>query len=313
MAEVIANILKKIRRWMKPGSDAASGERVSRLFKFKYTCFKDLLASNTQLLDIITDFEEKLRGQEVFGMSYIRSQAARAVFHTLRMVKSLDDLSGHKYPMLFDVLEQINAAIKEELGKRKELPLTELVLPYSTITKEMVDWVGGKNANLGELLNKAHLPVPEGFAITTRAYEFFLDSNYLVDEVNRKRMDLDPTDPQALDYVSEDIQRLIISARVPLELAEAILAAYAHMSEKIKQRGDKLEETAQGSFEEQCHWRGQRALLCWAVLVNFEYPARKDHRDLQVHRGQCLHAQGHFLPPEQRNAGRRYSHERGLR
>lgn len=241
MAEVIANLLKRIQNWKRQGRDASSGERVSRVFKFKYTCFKDLLASNTQLLNIITDFEEKLRGQEVFGMSYIRSQASRAVFHTLRMVKSLDDLSGHKYPMLFGVLESINANIKEELGKRKELPPAEFVLPYSGITKEMVDWVGGKNANLGELVNKARLPVPEGFAVTTTAYEFFLQSNDLVDEINRKRMDLDPNDPQALNSVSEEIQRLIISARVPVELSEAIVAEYAKMVQNIKSRGDKLE------------------------------------------------------------------------
>ncbi|MBI4965633.1 MAG: phosphoenolpyruvate synthase [Desulfomonile tiedjei] len=238
MAEVITNLLKRIQGWKRQGRDAASAEKVSRIFKFKYTCFKDLLASNTQLLNIITDFEEKLRGQEVFGMSYIGSQAARAVFHTLRMVKSLDDLSGHKYPMLFGVLERINAAIKEELGRRKELPPVEFVLPYTSITKEMVDWVGGKNANLGELVSKTSVPVPEGFAITTRAYEFFLESNDLIDEINRKRMDLDPIDPQALNNVSEEIQRLIISARVPVELSEAILAAYANMVEKIGKRDD---------------------------------------------------------------------------
>ncbi len=166
----------------------------SRVFQFKYASFKDLLASNTELLNIVTDLEEKLRGQEVFGMSYVRSQSTHAVFHTLRMVKSLDDLSGHRYPLLFDVLEQINHAINKELGKRKELPVCEWVLPYSRITKDMVDWVGGKNANLGELVNKAGLAIPAGFAITTCAYDFFLEQNDLIDEINRMRMDLDPDD-----------------------------------------------------------------------------------------------------------------------
>ena len=122
---------------------------MSRVFQFKYASFKDLLASNTELLNIVADLEEKLRGQDVFGMSYIRSQSTRAVFHTLRMVKSLDDLSGHRYPLLFDVLERINLAIREELGKRKELPVCEWVLPYSRITKDMVDWVGGKKPEFG--------------------------------------------------------------------------------------------------------------------------------------------------------------------
>lgn len=212
---------------------------MARLFRFKYACFKDLLGSNTELLNIITDLEGKLRGTEVFGMSYIRSQATRAVFHTLKMVKSLDDLSGHHYPLLFSKVEEINVAIREELGSRKELPITDYVLPYFRITKEMVDWVGGKNANLGELLNRAKVPIPQGFAITTRGYEFFLEYNDLVDEINRVRMDLDPNDPQAVNLVSEDIQRLVITAQVPAELEAAIRDAYDEMALAIGKKSGR--------------------------------------------------------------------------
>ncbi|MGO9567931.1 MAG: PEP/pyruvate-binding domain-containing protein [Desulfomonilaceae bacterium] len=235
MPEVISSIVNKIRAWKSRGRPPKA--TVSRVFQFKYASFKDLLASNTELLNIVTDLEEKLRGQDVFGMSYVRSQSTRAIFHTLRMVKSLDDLSGHRYPLLFDVLEDINHAIKEELGKRKDLPVCEWVLPYSRITKEMVDWVGGKNANLGELVNNAGLAIPEGFAITTCAYDFFLDQNDLVDEINRIRMDLDPNDPLSPNRIGEKIQRLIISARVPVELEEAILSAYDAMVDVIRQKG----------------------------------------------------------------------------
>ncbi len=149
------------------------------------------------------------------------------------MVKSLDDLSGHHYPDLFEIVEKINAAINDEMGKRKELPLTQLVLPYSEITREMVDWVGGKNANLGELRNRVGLPVPEGFAITTRAYEFFLEQNKLIDEINRIRRNLDLSDPSGINAVSEEIQRLILLARVPPQLEEAIFQEFATMQERI--------------------------------------------------------------------------------
>ena len=235
MQHFFSNLVSRIKRWRFRGRGPV-GETVSRLFKFRYSCFKDLLASNTELLNIITDLEEKLRGQQVFGMSYVRSQASRAVFHTFRMVKSLDDLSGHRYRRLFDLVEVMNSAIKEELGKRKEIPLSELVLPYSRISREMVDWVGGKNANLGELFNKAQIPVPDGFAITTRAYEFFVDYNDLIDEVARIKMDLDPGDPNTFNTVSEKIQRLVVSAQVPEELSKAINRAYLEMAERIRQK-----------------------------------------------------------------------------
>jgi phosphoenolpyruvate synthase (EC 2.7.9.2) len=50
----------------------------------------------------------------------------------------------------------------------------------------MVDWVGAKGANLGEMLNRLNLPIPEGFAITTRAFDFFLHENNLIEEINNK-------------------------------------------------------------------------------------------------------------------------------
>ncbi|NLI31964.1 MAG: hypothetical protein GX422_04165, partial [Deltaproteobacteria bacterium] len=59
-------------------------EHLTDVFRAKYERFKDLLDSNTELSKIITDMEEKLQGHETFGMAYIRSRSARAVFYTLR-------------------------------------------------------------------------------------------------------------------------------------------------------------------------------------------------------------------------------------
>ena len=224
------NIFRSIYRWWK---GPPPREEVSSAFRFKYTCFKDLLDSNSELLNIIADMEEKLRGRQVFGMAYIRSQSARAAFHAFRMIKSLDVLSGHQYPVLYRVLEIINSRIKSQLGKRRELQVTdvtELVLPLSRVNKEMVDWVGGKSANLGEVTNRVRLPIPRGFAITTRAFDAFLAHNDLVDEINKRKMELDPQDPPSLKRVSDDIQQLILAAQVPQALKEAMVAAYEQMA-----------------------------------------------------------------------------------
>jgi pyruvate,water dikinase len=232
------NVLKKLnifrRKSRKP---VPSKEDISRLFRVKYSWFKELLASNTEVLNIITDMEEKLQGREVFGMSYVRAKSTRAVFHTFRMVKCLNNLSNNKYVSLYDILEQLNEKIKKELIRKKEIPATESVLPYSEVTREMVDWVGGKNANLGEVCNRVGLPIPQGFAITTKAFDSFLADNDLVDEINRKKMEIDPYNPETVNSMSEEIQRLIIMAQVPAELEQAILSAYGQMVEATQQEG----------------------------------------------------------------------------
>ncbi len=192
------NLFKDLYRKFKAHRGQPSRDEVAAAFRFRYACFKDLLDSNSQLLNLMADLEEKLQGRQVFGMAYVRSQTARAAFHAFRMIKSLDVLSGHQYPVLYGVLDRINTSIKAGLGERKELPVTELVLPLARVTREMVDAVGGKNASLGEVLNRVGLPIPAGFAITTRAYHYFLAYNDLVDEINKRKMELDPQDPQTL-------------------------------------------------------------------------------------------------------------------
>jgi pyruvate,water dikinase len=241
---LLDSILQYVQRiYCRKSQDrsAARGQALT-VFEFKYASFKDLLASNTELLNIITDFEEKLRGQEFFSMSYVRSQATRAVFHTLKMAKSLDDLSGHYFTILFPVIERLNSRIQEELGKCKELTVTEWVLPYSNITRDMVESVGGKNANLGELLNRVRIPIPDGFAVTTAACNYFLEQNDLIEEIHSLRRHLDLHDPHALNNVSQEIQGLITRAPVPVDLAHAILSAYKEMTERIHEGSGRQSE-----------------------------------------------------------------------
>ena len=164
--------LKNLRWWKGKRAAPAAGD-VRDAFRSKYASFKDLLASNSDNLNIIADIEDKLLGQQIFGMAYVRSQSARSVFYTLRMVRSLDALSGHRYPLLFQAVEEINAKIKGILERRTGTDIEDLVLPDDRIDKTMVDWVGGKSANLGEIQNRVGLPIPEGFAITTRAFHLF--------------------------------------------------------------------------------------------------------------------------------------------
>ncbi len=214
-----------------------SRAEVSGLFRFKYSHFKELLASNAELLNIITDMEEKLQGRQVFGMSYVRSQSARAAFYAFRMAKSINILSGNRYPQLYAAVGKINEEVKAGLGQKRELAAPALIMSYTEINKDMTDWVGGKSANLGEVLNRVGLPIPAGFAITTRAFEVFLAESDLVDEINRRKMELDPSSPESIEKVSEEIQRLIIAAAMPSELEEAMLAAYRDMAAALESEG----------------------------------------------------------------------------
>jgi pyruvate,water dikinase len=205
-------------------------------FRRRYALFQELLASNAENLDLIADIEEKLRGERLFGMSYVRSIAARSVFHAHRMAKALQELSGGKYSALFPVLEKIREGIREELDTWAPPRREELVLPYSKIGMEELELVGGKNAHLGEARNKLGIPVPEGFAITTWAFFLFMETNELKEEIQRLLMELSPDSLESLMMVSEEIQRRILLSQVPQRLAEAILTEYESMAKGERPR-----------------------------------------------------------------------------
>ncbi|MCE5335970.1 MAG: phosphoenolpyruvate synthase [Desulfobacteraceae bacterium] len=251
----MSDVLRFIKKIFRKPDAGLSRNALTEAFRNKYEHFKALLDSNAELSKIIAEMEVKLEGREAFGVSYIQSQSARAIFHALRMIKSFDALATRKYPVLFEIFNSINSEIKSQLESRKaEEEAVDFVLPYSRVNMDVADWVGGKNASLGEICNRLNLPVPEGFAITTRAFVHFLQENDLFEEIAMKRMSLDPNNPESVNAVSQEIQRLIISAPVPDSLQDAILAAYDAMNpdgsaqQRISMRSSAIGEDSALSF-----------------------------------------------------------------
>ena len=220
---MLSRIKALFKRTRKEPADQAE---VMNIFRKKYTNFKALLESNAELLKIISGMEEKLTAQYVFGMSYIRSEMARVVFHSVRMIRSFEDLSGRKYPELMDTLNRIQSEVNQELELKNVPRGVNFVLPYDRITRDRVDFVGGKNANLGEIQSRVHLPIPRGFAITTTAFDELIAFNDLEDEIRKQKMELSPKDPESLIRVSDSIQRMFREASVPQVVEDAILSAY---------------------------------------------------------------------------------------
>ncbi|MEJ5300334.1 MAG: PEP/pyruvate-binding domain-containing protein [Thermodesulforhabdaceae bacterium] len=200
---------------------------ITEKFRIKYQHFKELLDSNAEMAKVIAEIEDKLQGKIVFSMANVRSMATRAIFHSLRMIDRLNDLSNKNYPELYDVHQTVQNNIREVLEEHQETGRERpWILPYNQISYELIEKVGGKNANLGEMLTKLGLPIPRGFAITVNAFHFFMDANDLRSEINKILMETDFQDPQSIGESSEAIQAKIIASKIPFELSQDILEAY---------------------------------------------------------------------------------------
>lgn len=109
----------------------------------------------------------------------------------------------------------------------------KFVLWFEEVGKEDVALVGGKCANLGELMTKARVPVPPGFAVTTYAFNYFITRTKVRDKIFKKLEEIDVRDLKQLEEASREIRRLIEEARIPEEIETDILKAYDELARKV--------------------------------------------------------------------------------
>ncbi len=107
------------------------------------------------------------------------------------------------------------------------------IIDFKELNKSSLPQVGGKNANLGEMIN-AGIRVPPGFAVTTTCYEQFISTAGIHDQIFSLLDGLDPDNMDALNKVTEQIQALIIDAALTPEAHEAIVSAYAQLCRECR-------------------------------------------------------------------------------
>jgi pyruvate,water dikinase len=166
------------------------------------------------------------------------------------------------------------------------------VLDLSEVDRDARDLVGGKAANLGDLL-AAGFPVPPGHCVTTAAYRrvaALAGLDQLVDTMAR-------ADPRTLPQLAAAARHAILNAPVPPEIAAAICEAHDHLFGKTgRSFAVRSSATAEdlpftsfaGQYETYLNVVGPDALLdavrrCWASLwtdraVTYRATNGIDHR-----------------------------------
>ncbi len=88
-----------------------------------------------------------------------------------------------------------------------------------------LEQVGGKGASLARLAN-AGIPVPDGFHVTTAAYQQFVATNHLQPLIAVELAQADPARPASLEKASAAIRQYFLDAEIPGEIATEIVTAY---------------------------------------------------------------------------------------
>ncbi|MCH2379926.1 MAG: phosphoenolpyruvate synthase [Nitrososphaerales archaeon] len=102
-----------------------------------------------------------------------------------------------------------------------------------SLSSQDVDLVGGKSANLGELLN-AGLPVPDGFAITTLAYKKLVIESELKTQISEILDTLDIDDFNSINSCSDQIRKIIENITLSEDIISEISSSYASLGDNIE-------------------------------------------------------------------------------
>jgi pyruvate,water dikinase len=203
-----------------------------------FSRFKRVLLMNTRALEVITEMGEKLGGEYIFDVVYVRNSYQALSSHMLGSIEEFNLLTRNRYLIKgqFERIDRLIKAIVYESGEREDL-----VIPFSRLSWDRARGVGGKNARLAEIKNNLKIDVPEGFAITTRAYELFIKENGLKEKLSL----INENEPGLAE-----IREMILNGRFPEELRKKVSEALSSLKSKtpLAVRSSAEEEDGEFSF-----------------------------------------------------------------
>ena len=106
---------------------------------------------------------------------------------------------------------------------------------FKELNNKDVPLVGGKNASIGEMFQElvpVGIKVPNGFAITSEAYWYLLDSGGIREKIVSLLKDVDITEIDVLKTRSKKIRELIFGTPFPADLRDEIFEAYRILSDE---------------------------------------------------------------------------------
>ena len=108
---------------------------------------------------------------------------------------------------------------------------------YDNLGIEDIQRVGGKNANLGEMisnLSSLDVKVPFGFAVTSDAYWKFMEYDSLKIKIKNLLTNIDIKDVDSLHKKGKEIRELLLNSPFPKEIRDDIEKGYEQLSEHYR-------------------------------------------------------------------------------
>ncbi|MFE7216380.1 PEP/pyruvate-binding domain-containing protein [Streptomyces sp. NPDC001698] len=106
--------------------------------------------------------------------------------------------------------------------------MSDFIVFFDSGHEPSLELLGGKCASLVSMTS-AGMPVPPGFAVTTAAFDRFVDGSGLRGEIRARLAEIDPDDVGCVDRVSAQIRHAIESREVPADMHGVLRTAYEQL------------------------------------------------------------------------------------
>lgn len=212
--------VKKLWGWLFPSKkDLVSFPQV-------FEQFQVLLENHRQVMELIADLGEKSGGDYIFDRKYLVDIIHDLQDLLLRMVKGLNFIASNRYYELYSRLDRVFLPMEAELRGRLLLPEAPYVIALKDAPVDNPELTGGKANTLTEIIHRMHIPVPNGFVITSNAYHRFLEYNHLQDRIHAW-IEAWVSGKENLDKASGQIRYSILAGIIPQDLTREIMK-YVH-------------------------------------------------------------------------------------
>lgn len=250
--KIFSDIANKFRRKKEMNQEE---ETHKQLFQDKYAGFQKLLSANNRVLELMADMEEKMSGEFLFDRSFIEKNVRALSAEVKEIIDRMNEISNNRYHALNERFENINAELENLLTRKREIPESSYIIPFHEIGRGMVDRLGGKNANLGEVKNHVGLMTPDGFAVSAFAFKRFMEHNGFMQKINDMLSGISVNSVEELNRGSREIQDMVAGGEIPDDLKDDIQKAVENLRSgaktrelRVSVRSSALQEDGEFSF-----------------------------------------------------------------
>ena len=125
-----------------------------------------------------------------------------------------------------------------------------IVLWLEDVRKDDIPLVGGKCANLGELVAKG-TRVPPGFAVTAGAFSRFLAETRIGEIVHKTLGNSNGSrDPKHYEEASQEVRKIVESVQMPADIENEIRRAYQELCQKTGSKSIKVAVRSSATTED---------------------------------------------------------------